>query len=323
MVSCIRILFLLSLLSGICSSLSRAQVWVHPVFSKNPLIKQGHLEAGVNHQDKSGDTPLMLAVNAGDLAVIQYLLPRGADFSVKNSAGKTVLDLARAGGKPEIYKLLNAYVTEHPGRAAYYAGKKPALKIISGQNQSGSPGWCVPHSLVVSVTDENGNPLADAPVKFTADHGGLLLTSATSPLSADLILRSGYDGQCAVCYQLPNEPGVASSIVATAGLADQTAQVTFHTLTNDGTNGGSATPFDASIIEASGNSDGTTYISWTNHTEDESYNEISFRQRDGSWAVAMDVPPHTTSAMIPRDPPGPSKVPQPPATSSPPSKDDK
>ena len=53
--------------------------------------------ANVNHVDKAGYTPLLLAasIDFGYTAMIDLLLDAGARIDAKNPAGKTAIDLAR------------------------------------------------------------------------------------------------------------------------------------------------------------------------------------------------------------------------------------
>lgn len=56
----------------------------------------------LNAQDVQGTTPLMWAALAGDRDLVQFLLARGADASVKNKRGKTAVDLARSKQHMEV-----------------------------------------------------------------------------------------------------------------------------------------------------------------------------------------------------------------------------
>lgn len=54
--------------------------------------------ASVNAQDANGDTPLHVAVTAGDVARVQALLVQHADTQIANKHGMTALQLARQYG---------------------------------------------------------------------------------------------------------------------------------------------------------------------------------------------------------------------------------
>jgi hypothetical protein len=62
----------------------------------NPDCLQLLLTRGfsINERDSEGDTPLHRAVDAGNLAVIEYLLKQKANVLLTNSAGESVVDVA-------------------------------------------------------------------------------------------------------------------------------------------------------------------------------------------------------------------------------------
>ena len=266
------------------------------------MIAQGHLEGGINGEGNPrpvGKTPLMLAVETNDLKVIEYLLQHGADPDMKDAAGETASDLARRGTVRAAAEMLNAHVAAHPGPSRYYADKTPVLSIISASSQSGSPGCAVAHSLVVMVTDHDGNPLVDAPVHFAVDGGGrYLLTQASSPDSPSLLLRSDGSGQCHANLHLPKEPNTRIHITASVGTGEQVAKASFTALTNDGTDGESSSCFDPTDLVAQGDSDGSLDISWQNRTDDETAIKVWLRMSEG-WKLMLTLPPHSTSAHIP------------------------
>ena len=78
------------------------------------------LGADVNARDAQGRTVLMKAVVADQLPadVVRTLLERGADVTVKTSAGDTALDFARAGASPDVVDLLV--------KAGATAGRRPS-----------------------------------------------------------------------------------------------------------------------------------------------------------------------------------------------------
>jgi len=65
-------------------------------------------EAGakVNHQDKDRDTPLHEAARGGYLELVQYLLSKGADTSLKDNDGSSAEDMAKASGQAKVAELL-------------------------------------------------------------------------------------------------------------------------------------------------------------------------------------------------------------------------
>ena len=55
------------------------------------------------------DTPLHQAVRAGDLDMLRFLLDRGANPSIKDSCGVSVLDRGEKSSNPEIRELFKRH----------------------------------------------------------------------------------------------------------------------------------------------------------------------------------------------------------------------
>lgn len=291
-----------ALLAVLGSRPAYGQVSIGPVFDPSPLIAQGHLEGGVNGEGNprpEGKTPLMLAAEANDLKVIEYLLAHGADLELKDAAGETALDLARHRLNHAAADLLSTYMSAHPGFSEYYADKSPVLSVKSARSQSGSPGGAAAHSLVVRVADQDGNALADAPVRFTVEGGGSnLLTQASSPDSPSLLLRSDDSGECRANVRLPKQPNTRMHINASVGTGGKASNVTFVALTNDGTGGDSASCYAPSDIQVSASARGDLDLSWRNNTDDETAIKVWVRMPQG-WQLMATLPPHSTAAHIP------------------------
>ena len=72
------------------------------------LVKNG---AKINIQDAKGMTPLHLVVehicawstDSPEIKIVKYLLEKGADATVKNNEGQTMLDIAHTKGRREKY----------------------------------------------------------------------------------------------------------------------------------------------------------------------------------------------------------------------------
>jgi hypothetical protein len=267
------------------------------------MIKKGHLEGGINGEAAAradGKTPLMLAVEAHQLDVIDYLLNHGADLSLKDASGETAMDIARKQRAGDAAAKLNAYLAKHPIPSVYYAARTPVLYIVSGTNQSGSPDCGAPEPLVVYVMNkEDGQLMADAPVKFAVDDGGKhLLLGASSPDSPSLLVRTDDEGLCSANLHLPETPNTPVAITASAGIADKVSTVKFTAVTNDGSHGASTSCFNPTDQTASLNPDGSIDVTWANHTDDETCIKIWIRT-PGAWKLALTLPPHATSAHIP------------------------
>ena len=59
-------------------------------------------------QNINGQTPLMWAVNSGNIRSVQYLIMQGVDLDVTDYSGKSAYDYAVNKGYDEIAKLLKA-----------------------------------------------------------------------------------------------------------------------------------------------------------------------------------------------------------------------
>ncbi|PCH33866.1 ankyrin [Wolfiporia cocos MD-104 SS10] len=65
-----------------------------------------HHEVDVNETDENGYTPLHLACDRGHTKVVELLLSRGADPSIKDPDGLTALELAEISGHDTIMSIL-------------------------------------------------------------------------------------------------------------------------------------------------------------------------------------------------------------------------
>ncbi len=76
--------------------------------AKHPAVLGALLEAGahVNTEDSGGNTPLILAVEYGNIDAVKELLAAGANVSARNHAGDTALSIAKRKGYTEFSQLL-------------------------------------------------------------------------------------------------------------------------------------------------------------------------------------------------------------------------
>ena len=113
----------------------------------------------------------------------------------------------------------------------YYDGSLPNLQITGGNHQYGSYDAYLPQPVTLLVTDQNSQPLTNAPVVFTVTHGTALIAPATNyVLGITSTLRTGPDGQVSVWVYMPAAGPYCpdSAIVATAATGGNTTSVTFH-----------------------------------------------------------------------------------------------
>lgn len=249
---------------------------------------------------KEKKTPLMIAVESGDSEMMIYLFERGADLLLKNAHGETALDIAKRIHATEMEQLLLREIALHPSASEYYNKKAPKITVVSAQSQVGGANVIFRTPLSVSVTDTNGTPLPNAPVRFEVKEGdGSLVTSFLSPPSHSLVLRTDQKGICSVYFKPSNKPNNLSKITASA---DKASSVDFLAHTDNGISEHSS-PFDITDMLANLNVDGSIDCTWQNRSNEADYcnASINLRYRDinGAWITAATVPFGTTSYHIP------------------------
>ena len=60
----------------------------------------------IDYRGKSGNTMLMLATYYGFEDIVEYLLSKGANLSLTNAQGKTVIDIAKEKGHSRILEVI-------------------------------------------------------------------------------------------------------------------------------------------------------------------------------------------------------------------------
>ena len=85
----------------------------------------------INRQDEGGWSPLMSSVSAGHVKVVQMLLEKGADTSLRNDAGQIALHYVK---KSEEMTGMLLEKTEDINVKATNAKSTPLLKSIVGGN---------------------------------------------------------------------------------------------------------------------------------------------------------------------------------------------
>ena len=98
---------------------NRTGLWITVCRNKNIEISQFLLKNGANPNIRDaggfsgnpndGRTPLMCAVNNGNVEMVKLLVSKGADVHEMNLVNKTVLDIAEERGNPEILDELIPY----------------------------------------------------------------------------------------------------------------------------------------------------------------------------------------------------------------------
>jgi uncharacterized protein (TIGR03437 family) len=107
-----------------------------------------------------------------------------------------------------------------PGTVIVTQGQAQTLSIVAGNNQSGAAGQALPVSLLVSVTDACGNPIAGAKVSWTVTQGSATLSNTSSTSNANGAVSTNLIfGAAAGAVQVTATLGTSS--VATFSLTSQ------------------------------------------------------------------------------------------------------
>lgn len=67
-------------------------------------------DAGIDIQDKSGQTAIILAAEKGNLIICQFLIEKEASLDIKDNNGRSSLDLAKKKVCKEFFKRIYAEV---------------------------------------------------------------------------------------------------------------------------------------------------------------------------------------------------------------------
>ena len=114
---------------------------------------------------------------------------------------------------------VTATATGLPGVTATFQATvlaPPSLDIVSGNNQSGSPGTQLPQPLTVVLRDANGLPLADRTITWQVTSG----TGTVSPASS----TTNIAGQTQTTLTLGATAGVVTVTATVAGLPGAVAR---------------------------------------------------------------------------------------------------
>ena len=200
--------------NGVASlTLNNATDQVYEVLSKTDLtLTNWTIEPGAVWPTNSTVMPFTVSV----LDRTKALFIRAADWTGVTEHGNTVPDwwfwehfgtvvLSDTNldtlGNTLLYDYQNGVDPLNPND--YYNGRLPELEIISGNNQSGSPGLFLPLPLTVRVTDLNSNSLANAPITLSVSDYAQLATTTNDALENSLRLRTDSSGLVSARVYVP------------------------------------------------------------------------------------------------------------------------
>jgi ankyrin repeat protein len=145
----------------------------------------------------AGDTPLIQAINRGQLKVVKVLIAHGADVNLKNSSGVTPLDVAAREGHLEVVKLLIANGADINKESDNF-WINTALMSAASAGHSNVVQLLLSHSSDVNRMNLNGySALTEAIESERIDIVKLLITAG-----ANVNLRNIHDGNTPLIYAL-------------------------------------------------------------------------------------------------------------------------
>jgi hypothetical protein len=211
----------------------------------------------------------------------------------------TAWDIAKKSGSKRIVQILELQQSLRPDAAAYYVNRDAHISIVDGQNQAGVYNSALNRPLTVRVTDADGKPMANAPVKFEVEGGfGELLVSPLNPESGSLVLRSNLEGVCAVYFDPPDRAGSESLIKATVGQPGAGRDVVFNELIVEDNGQRIDNPFQ--VRNCVGSPEGNDYdtLTWQNQSLDATFIGVLKQNPDKSWRILYTLPPDATTTRM-------------------------
>jgi len=177
-----------------------------------------------------------------------------------------------------------------------FNAQAPTITVVSGNEQTGSPGGLLSSALVVAVSGSWG-PLPNANVTFAVTSGGGALQSSSSAAPANTIsVRTDSGGEARAFFTLPDAWYATCEITATSGTP--AAQAGFSAASDDGS-GTHVSPFAPSDLTVGYHNDGSMDVTWTNTADDGEPIPISMRMPDGSWLEIATLTAPTNAIHIP------------------------
>lgn len=167
------------------------------------VITDGAGMVDINAKDKDGNTPLHIAASQGRGPVVRLLLQQpGINDSVANYQGKLPLDLART---PDIFQMLQL------SRSLFVDSKIKEIQVLIASGDYTKLGDVLEEPRVKTVLDINGGEFAS---EITTVHsGGTLLHEAARRKNTQLIQVLLLHGKC-FPYYLQSAWGLTDSLGA-------------------------------------------------------------------------------------------------------------
>ena len=141
------------------------------------------------HENKNRATPLLLAARRGHIAIVEFLLSKGADPQFANKDGMTALMAASAAGNTDIVKVLVRH------RASVSVADNEAFTALTHAASAGHDDVCallIDNGAPVDGADRGPSPLLLAVINQRRSTVQLLLQKGANP-RAQATLRGGVE----------------------------------------------------------------------------------------------------------------------------------
>jgi hypothetical protein len=166
------------------------------------------------------DESITVAGNVNDI-VVGTVNDQQAQVAVNGATAEVANRMFMATGVPLNMgdNVIQAVGRDRVGNAATtqiivtrQAATQPQIRLVSGNNQTGTIGAAVPDPLIVALTDAAGNPVPDKPVifKVTQDNG---MVRTTGPPAVSAIAITNAQGQAQAHWTLGMRAGAGANSV--------------------------------------------------------------------------------------------------------------
>ncbi len=186
---------------------------------------------------------------------------------------------------------------DETGAADFFNGQPATLYAHRGDRQIGIPSTVLSETLLVSVRDEDGSEIENAPLRFVVNGGyaGLSKSLSDQDLYASLTLRNTQAGSIAA-FKTP--PSIGTTTIEVSLPNQDSLTFTLHTVDS----AAHARP-PIENFEAQSNGDGTTTYTWTAGAAEGDWFQIVKKQSNGTLFTVYSTTygsqdlPHNTQGV--------------------------
>lgn len=177
----------------------------------DPKLKLPSVVSQVNDRDKTGQTALMKAAQAGSHDMVKTLVtyPARADISLRDNQGKTAVILAAAGGHQPIVELLVEMMPELKTSMDFVAIKDRSGKTAADYAKAGGFKDTVAYLEECATNPDVGDDQGKTALMLAIDKGDVKKASALIARGANLLAQDK-EGRTAMSYAA--EKGLAATL---------------------------------------------------------------------------------------------------------------